>query len=70
MKNKIFIVVTLVLCSLSTLVHATGQIGEKIIIGRDTLWMLSCPLKADTTLSRKVSERLDPEVMCTALWRG
>ena len=70
MKNKIFIVVFLVLCSLSTLVQATGQIGEKIIIGRDTLWMLSCPLKADTTLSRKVSERLDPKVMCTALWRG
>ena len=70
MKNEIFILVTLALCCLSTLVKATGQSGEKIIIGRDTLWMLSCPLKADTTLSGKVRKRLDPEVMCTALWRG
>ena len=69
MKHKIFVLMTLAFCSLTTLVGATEQMGEKIIIGRDTLWMLSLPLSADTTLVRKVRERIDPKEMSTGLWK-
>lgn len=69
MKYKIFILMTFAFCGLSTLVKATGQIGEKIIIGRDTLWMLTRPLAADTILSRKVCEQIDQEDLCSVFRR-
>ena len=51
-------------------VYATGQAGEWIIIGNDTLQMLACPLEADSALASRVRERLPKEGINTGLWRG
>ena len=51
-------------------VGATGQCGEVIIIGRDTLELLTCPIEMDSVLSSKVNERIDKQGFCTGCWRG
>ena len=55
-------------CLLSA--NATGQIPDLIIIGKDTLMLLECPIEHDSILSRRVSERLSREGGCTACWRN
>lgn len=49
--------------------RATGQWGERIIIGDDTLGMLACPIEVDSVLSVKVNKRLSASFN-TACWRG
>ncbi|KKB58355.1 hypothetical protein [Parabacteroides gordonii] len=39
-------------------VKATGQVGEIIIIGHDTLSMLSCPIEADSLISEEVQKQI------------
>ena len=51
-------------------VGATGQCGEVIIIGRDTLQLLACPIGMDSVLSGMVNERTDKDGFCTGCWRG
>lgn len=70
MKTKLFLLLTVCFCSFSVSVKATGQAGELIIIGRDTLQMLSSPLERDSILARKVQERRTNKGFSTGLWRG
>ncbi|MBC5621582.1 hypothetical protein [Butyricimonas hominis] len=49
---------------------ATGQAGEVIIIGQDTLQLLSCPIEVDSVLSLKVSTCADRCGSSTGCWRG
>ena len=65
-------IVLLFIFSLSCLrfVGATGQCGEVIIIGRDTLQLLACPIGMDSVLSGMVNERTDKDGFCTGCWRG
>lgn len=46
-------------CCFTRVAKATGQIAERIIIGRDTLGMLACPIDTDTVLRGKVSQRIE-----------
>lgn len=68
MKYKLLLVILLCCCSTSGL-RATGQIGERIIIGKDTLDMLTCPIEVDSILSGLVCKRL-PGFVSTGCWRG
>lgn len=70
MKTKLFLLLAVCFCSFSVSVKATGQAGELIIIGRDTLQMLSSPLERDSILARKVQERRTNKGFSTGLWRG
>lgn len=70
MKTKLFFLLAVCFCSFSVSVKATGQAGELIIIGRDTLQMLSSPLERDSILARKVQERRTNKGFSTGLWRG
>lgn len=49
---------------------ATGQAGEIIIIGRDTLVMLTCPIELDSVLRHKVFTYADVRDGSTGCWRG
>lgn len=69
-RSMLTILFAVCLCGMPFRGHATGQSGEVIIIGQDTLQMLTCPLEADTTLSRLVDERLGERGINTGLWRG
>lgn len=70
MKTKLFLLLAVCFCSFSVSVKATGQAGELIIIGRDTLQMLTSPLERDSVLARKVQERRTNKGFSTGLWRG
>ena len=70
MKTKTLLLAILLICCLPAVSFATGQIGERIIIGQDTLEMLACPLETDSLLSRQVQERLSGKGVNTGLWRG
>lgn len=70
MKTKLFLLLAVCFCSFSVSVKATGQAGELIIIGRDTLQMLTTPLERDSVLARKVEERRTNKGFSTGLWRG
>lgn len=48
---------------------ATGQMGERMIIGKDTFMLLTLPLEADSVLSGLVRQRLSGSC-CTGCWRG
>ena len=66
---KILILTVICSCCFASAAKATGQFAERIIIGQDTLGMLSCPINADTVLRRKVSQRIERAGMVTGLWR-
>ena len=68
MKKLILFFVLYISCT--RFVGATGQMGEVIIIGQDTLGLLSCPIEVDAGLSRKVSDCTDALACSTACWRG
>lgn len=55
------------LLSFCCLLSANGQIPDLVIIGKDTLMLLECPIEHDSILSRRVSERLSREGGCTGL---
>lgn len=71
MRNPL---ITIFLCFLSTNVCATGQIPELILIGNDTLLMLSTPLaRLDSVRYENLETRVRASNKggeCTALWRG
>lgn len=50
-------------------VRATGQSGELLVIGKDTLQMLTCPIEADSVLRSEVQQRR-AEGLNTGCWRG
>lgn len=68
MKYK-FLIIVLLCCGIPSGVRATGQIGERIIIGKDTLDMLTCPIEVDSVLQVQVQKRL-PGFVSTGCWRG
>lgn len=70
MKTKTLILTIAFISWLTDVSYATGQIGERIIIGQDTLEMLACPVETDGLLSRQVQERLSGKGVNTGLWRG
>lgn len=60
MARKLLLFHLLSFCCLLS-ANATGQIPDLIIIGKDTLMLLECPIEHDSILSRRVSERLSRE---------
>ena len=53
---KTLVLLVICLCGLCGLVEGHGFV--KIIIGKDTLNMYSCPIEQDSVLTRLVRERL------------
>ncbi|UVP49430.1 hypothetical protein NXW88_17325 [Bacteroides cellulosilyticus] len=60
MARKLLLFHLLSFCCLLS-ANATGQIPDLVIIGKDTLMLLECPIEHDSILSRRVSERLSRE---------
>lgn len=69
MKYKLLLIVLLCCCNALKL-QATGQAGDRIVIGRDTLDMLTCPIEVDSVLRQQVSARLSHDTFNTGCWRG
>ncbi len=61
-----------IFCCISSLaeIKATAQIGDRLVIGKDTLELLDCPIVYDPLLRAKVDQRLLKKVESTACWRG
>ncbi len=59
-------------CCISSLaeIKATGQEGDRLIINKDTLQLLDCPIEYDSLLRTKVSQRLLRKSASTGCWRG
>ena len=51
-------------------IKATAQIGDRLVIGKDTLELLDCPIVYDPLLRAKVDQRLSRKVEMTGCWRG
>ncbi|NDV64165.1 hypothetical protein [Bacteroides sp. 224] len=50
---------------------ATPQYGDKLIIGKDTVWIYSYPLeKYFKEKGSRTIGKIEMKVFCTALWRG
>ena len=69
MARKLLLFHLLSFCCLLS-ANATGQIPDLIIIGKDTLMLLECPIEHDSILRRQVGERLSNENSSTDCWRG
>ncbi|NLZ73655.1 MAG: hypothetical protein GX905_07545 [Bacteroidales bacterium] len=53
-------------------VNSTGQVGDFIVIGNDTLAMLSLPIEVDSVLRLNVSQQIRevyPDGYITSCWR-
>lgn len=69
MARKLLLFHLLSFCCLLS-ANATGQIPDLIIIGKDTLMLLECPIEHDSIFRRQVGERLSNENSSTDCWRG
>lgn len=69
MKYKLLLIVLLCCCN-TLMLRATGQAGDRIVIGKDTLDLLTCPIEVDSVLRNQVSARLSHDTFNTGCWRG
>lgn len=70
-KLKHIFLITCLLIILGDKSFATGQFGDLLIIGKDTVWIASNPL--EKYFEKKGSRLIDNSELisnCTALWRG
>jgi hypothetical protein len=70
-RPKHILLITFLLVILSNKLFATGQYGDILIIGQDTVWITSNPL--EKYFEKKGSRTIDNKELvsnCTALWRG
>ncbi len=59
-------------CCISSLaeIKATGQAGDRLIVGKDTLEFLDCPIESDSLLRVSVYDRLLKKSFSSGCWRG
>ena len=67
MKKVLFVILNLFVALF--VCRATGQMGDRMIIGRDTFELLTLPLEEDSVLSSLVRQRLSG-LWSTGCWRG
>lgn len=67
-KQILFFAIFLYACA-QIQVRATGQSGELLVIGKDTLQMLTCPIEMDSVLRSEVQKRRKGGLN-TGCWRG
>ena len=68
---KRYVLLFALFCCISSLVEikATAQQGDRLIINKDTLQLLDCPIEYDTLLGSKVRQRLLKKSLSTGCWR-
>jgi hypothetical protein len=62
--------VLLLICGVHSPLHATGQVGDILVIGKDTLQIMDEVIEHDHTLAKRVKERNTDNAWNTSCWRG